>query len=118
MTDNSPPSEGRASAGRQSPKMQTKAEREEHSRTHCPYRSWCPYCVKSRVRNAPPKGCVEDDPLKEIKVPRAHLDYFFMSRDDENASKNPLLVMTDERTGSRYARVVGYKGIGENGSLD
>lgn len=64
MLDNCPTSEGRASVGRQSPKMPTKAEREEHSITHCPYRGWCPHCVKSRARNAPHRACVEDDPLE------------------------------------------------------
>ena len=45
--------EGRVSVGRKSPKMPTRAEREERSRTHCPYRNWCPHCAKSRARNAP-----------------------------------------------------------------
>lgn len=118
MADNSPPSEGRASVGRQSPKMPTEAEKEEHSRTHCPYRSWCPHCVRPRARNHLHKKCVEDDPLEDVRAPRAHLGYFSMSREDEKASKNPLLVMADERTGSRYARAVGCKGTGENVSLD
>ncbi len=34
-----------------------------------------------------------------------------MSREDEKASKNPLLVIADERSGSRYARAVGGKGL-------
>ena len=58
------------------------------------------------------------EPLGEAKAPRAHFDYFFMSREDEEASKNPLLVMADERSGSRYARAVGIKGLGEAGSMD
>ena len=32
-------SEGRKSVGRKSPKEPTNAEKEEHERTHCPYRS-------------------------------------------------------------------------------
>lgn len=46
------------------------------------------------------------------------MDYFFMSREDEKASKKPLLVITDEITASRYAGVVGCKGAGELGSMD
>ena len=46
------------------------------------------------------------------------MDYFFMSREDEEASKNPLLVMVDEKSGSRYARAVGVKGLGESQSMD
>ena len=41
-----------------------------------------------------------------------------MCREDEEASKNPLLVMADERLGSRYARAVGIKGLGKAGSMD
>ena len=45
--------EGRRSVGSRGPKMPTKVEQEEHARTHCPYRSWCRRCVKSRARNSP-----------------------------------------------------------------
>ena len=40
-----------------------------------------------------------------------------MSREDEKASANPQLVIADECTGSRYARMVGVKGLGEGGSM-
>ena len=46
------------------------------------------------------------------------MDYFFMSREDEDAATNPLLVVADESTGSRYARAVGHKGVGDYGSMD
>ena len=59
-----------------------------------------------------------DEPLEELKVPRVHMDYFFMSREDEKASKNPLLVIADEKSGSRYARAVECKGLGEGGEMD
>ena len=86
--------EGRKSVGRKSPKEPTKLEREEHERTHCPYRSWCHHCVKSRARNGPHRQ-LKEEPLEEVKVPRVHMDYFFMSRQDEEASNNPLLVVAD-----------------------
>ena len=41
-----------------------------------------------------------------------------MSREDEAASSNPMLVMLDERSGSRYARLVGKKGLGSDGEMD
>ena len=110
--------EGRASKGQRPPREPTKAEREEHERTHCPYRNWCKHCVKSRARNSPHRNCVQPDPLEERKVPRVHMDYFFMSREDEKASKNPLIVVADERSGSRYARAVSCKGLGEGGEMD
>ena len=43
--------EGRKSVGRTN--MPTTVEQEEHARTHCPYRSWCRHCAKSRARNSP-----------------------------------------------------------------
>ena len=46
------------------------------------------------------------------------MDYFFMSREDEEASTNPLLVVADERSGARYARAVGHKGVRDDGSTD
>ena len=35
-----------------------------------------------------------------------------MSHQDEVASENPMLVMVDEKTGDKYARAVGQKGLG------
>ena len=30
------------------PRQPTAAERREHDKTHCPYRSWCEHCVRSQ----------------------------------------------------------------------
>jgi hypothetical protein len=38
-------------------------------------------------------------------------DYFFLSEEDEKASNNPMVVMVDESTGEKYARVVEHKGM-------
>ena len=46
------------------------------------------------------------------------MDYFFMSKDDEKAHKNPLVVMVDEETGEKYARAVGQKGVGSENEMD
>ena len=93
--------EGKALVGRKLPNELTKAETGEHARTPCPYRSWCPHCVRSRARSGHHRKAMEE-PLEEVEVPRVHMDYFFISREDEEASKNPLLIMVDERSGSRY----------------
>jgi hypothetical protein len=47
-----------------------------------------------------------------MKVPKVSVDYFFMSNEDEQAGKNPLLVMVDEETGEKYARAMGMKCMG------
>ena len=93
--------EARVAAGRKSPKMPTKLEVEEHNRTHLLDRVWCKHCVMSRARNSPHRRKVGVDELEEIKVPRIH-----------------ILVMADERTGSRMARLTGRKGLGEYGEMD
>ena len=41
-----------------------------------------------------------------------------MSGEDEGASKNPLRIVADKRSGSMYAYAVRCKGVGENGSFD
>ena len=41
-----------------------------------------------------------------------------MSRKDEEAKENPLIVMMDEETGEKYARAVGHKGVGTAGERD
>ena len=53
-----------------------------------------------------------------IKIPRVAMDYFFISKRDEEAKVNPVIAMVDEETGERYARAAGNKGIGNNGELD
>ncbi len=45
--------EGRRSKGLTAPMKVSKEEREEHERTHTPYRAWCPVCVKARGRATP-----------------------------------------------------------------
>lgn len=102
--------EGRCLVIRKSPKMPTKAEREAHEATHIPFRSWCEDCVKSRARNKPHFDSKGEDPLEEVKVPRVALDYFFMSKADERASDNPLLVMIDEASGSNVRTSLRCKG--------
>ena len=59
------------------------------------------------------KKLKEDKELE--KVPRVAMDYFFMSQDDEKASKNPLVVMVDEETNGKFARALERKGVGEEG---
>ena len=107
--------EGRTSRGMRDVIEVSKEEREDHERTHTPYRPWCRYCVQGRGRadhhrKAKEKGISE--------VPRISMDCFFMSKEDEKAHENPLIVMIDEETGEKYARAVGQKGIGTNQEMD
>ena len=91
-----------------SPIVVSRQEREEHEVTHLPYRSWCPHCVRGRGRNTPHlvrrEAHIGD-------VPRVSLDYFFLTEKDKEAGTNPMLVMVDEQSGEKYARVVNHKGL-------
>ena len=46
------------------------------------------------------------------------MDYFYCGTEGESAHQSPVLVVLDESTGERYARAVGHKGIGSDGSQD
>ena len=41
-----------------------------------------------------------------------------MSKEDEKASRNPLIVMVNEETGDKYARAVGQKGLCPDNDMD
>ena len=52
MDDKEEQSESRAvRVGQNKMMTPTVAEREEHERTHIPYRSWCRHCVAARASN-------------------------------------------------------------------
>jgi len=108
--------EGRTAIGLKIPQKVSKTEREEHELTHTPFRAWCRHCVRGRGKNMAHKSSTEDKSM--AGVPRVSMDYFFMSSKDEKASENPLIVMTDEGTGEKYARAVGQKGLGAEGEMD
>lgn len=108
--------DGRDPQTLRAPHRVSKEEREVHELTHTPYRAWCRHCVRARGRNAPHRTREED--RKKGGVPKVSMDYFFMSQVDEQAHKNPILVMIDESTGEKYARAVGQKGIGGDREMD
>ena len=98
-------------------------EIKQHERTHCPFRPWCRHCVKGRAANAQHRKVKrsneeDDDDDDKPKVPRVAMDYFFMSKADEEAKDNPLICMLDEQTGEKFARAVGQKGTGGNGEMN
>ena len=51
-------------------------------------------------------------------VPRVSMDYHFMGKEDEGSKKNPMLTMVNEKTGDKYTRAVGRKGVGTEGEMD
>ena len=89
-------------------------EREKHELTHVPYRAWYKFCVWARGRNTAHRKKVEESG----GVPRICLDYHFMGTDDAKASENPIWVVVNEPTGEKFARLVGRKGMGQEGEMD
>ena len=82
---------------REMPRGPTKKERQDHETTHLPFRSWCRHCVRGRGRNNPHKKQADDpEEVKEMRVSRIHMDYFFMSQEEKTTGKNPLMLMIDE----------------------
>ena len=93
-------------------------EKARHELTHMPFRAWCPHCVRGRGRNRPHLKKKEKDGEVADNVPKIAMDYFFASEADQKAALNPILVMVDEKTGEKYARMVGKKGLGEGGEME
>ena len=61
-----------------SPRDPTKEEKEEHEKTHLPFRDWCRHCVAGRGKEAPcrtSKGTISGSEV--------HIDVMFMGEERE-----------------------------------
>ena len=101
-----PAEEARAARPAHDPGAPTQAERDAHSATHLPFRSWCDECVQGR-RDAPPH-CRTKRGAGEI--PEVSFDYAFCRRDDE-AELATLLVMRDRDSKAIRAWTLEHKGV-------
>ena len=72
-------------------------------------------CVRGKGRNAPHRRRTE---CETSGVPKVSMDYFFLGSQEERADESPMLVMVDESTGNKYARVVDKRGIGRTMTWD
>ena len=87
-------------------KAPTEKEREEHYRTHLPYRSWCPVCVAGRGAQDSHRNTGEEE---ERTIPTIGYDYCFM-RNNPGGDYVPVLVAKDKWTKLISAHVVPFKG--------
>ena len=55
------------------PREPTSDEKEDHEKTHIPFRNWCRHCVRGRGKE---EACRRDGRIPE--VPEVHLDFMFM----------------------------------------
>ena len=68
-------------------KAPTAAEREEHNRTHLPYRSWCPVCIAGRGVADHHRKSEEE----ERTQPEVAFDYCFMrNRPNDDFASVPV----------------------------
>ena len=88
------------------PIMPNKSEREEHEKTHLPFRNWCRHCVRGRGVNAPHRRQVE-----EIGMPEIHMDFIFMGNEAEK-KKWTILVAKERMTKMLMSAVLPSKSSG------
>ena len=69
-------SEAQRSIGMSTPIAPSAQEKEEHERTHIPYRVWCDVCVQARGHER--KHGSRAAPLERYRIPQLTLDYWFM----------------------------------------
>ena len=72
------------------PLAPTRAEREEHQKSHLPFRSWCQHCVAGKGKEADCKKVLELP-----QVPEIHLDFMFMG--EETGGKQLTFLVIKER---------------------
>ena len=102
--------------GRMRPSQRmSKQERDEHERTHLLYRDWCDICVEARGRRVAHR---RENKEERGQVPRVSMEHFYVSSKDEQDGNNPLVLMVDEETGDKYARMVEKKGLGSDGEIE
>ena len=92
---------------RQDPREPNKEEKEEHEKTHIPFRSWCRHCVRGRGKE---EAC--RDAKRGHEVAEVHMDFMFMG--DEGSEKTLAMLVARERSGGMtMATVAPRKSSGE-----
>ena len=97
-------------------------EVEDHNLTHCPFRSWCPNCVKGQAKDDAHR--VVQGVLAEWDVVRVSMDYCFLTEDvSSDAAERvesvratismTVLVMAETLCRSVWAYAVGQKGAAD-----
>ena len=92
------------------PYVPTEAEREEHEKSHLPWRSWCADCVGGGAVQQPHHP-TPDDPVNS-RLPHVLMDYFFMGQDDNKVL--PMLGLKERQCKMKFAHMVEEKGPHEH----
>lgn len=92
-----------------SPKEPTKEEKEDHNKTHLPFRNWCRHCIMGRGKE---EACKKQD-FQEIGVPEVHMDFMFMGEEGAGAKTLVFLVARERTSRATFATVAPRKSSGE-----
>ena len=84
--------------------MPTEAEREEHEKSHLPWRSWCASCVGGGAVSQPHHPTPEDP--TNVRLPHVLTDYFFMEHDGKVL---PMLGLKERQCKMKFAHMVEEK---------
>ena len=115
---------------KKTPRQPSQREREEHERTHLPFRDWCTHCIKAKSRNDPHKRETDEmksEELRDEAISTVSFDYSYfndklgkMTREEysEALSKGekmnrPMIVVEDRETGAIFAHMCSQKGPGD-----
>ena len=67
---------------KKTPKQPSQREREEHERTHLPFRDWCTHCIKAKSRNDPHKretDVMKDEEFRDDAISTVSFDYSYFN---------------------------------------
>ena len=115
---------------KRTPKQPSQREREEHEKTHLPFRDWCTHCIKAKSRNDPHKreaDVMKDEEFRDDAISTVSFDYSYfndklgkMSKEEYNEAlrkgdkmNRPMVVVEDRETGTIVAHMCSQKGPGD-----
>ena len=115
---------------KKTPRQPSQREREEHERTHLPFRDWCTHCIKAKSRNDPHKreiDVMKDEELRDNAITTVSFDYSYfndklskMMKEEYSEALNkrekmnrPMIVIEDRETGAVVAHMCSQKGPGD-----
>ena len=91
----------------QDPSMPTRAAREEHEKTHLPFRSWCRHCVRGKGKEMPHQTKQDEGDGNEMSF-----DFYFLG-DEDGSRPIPTLMAIDRRSKMKMCSPVPSKSTGE-----
>ena len=85
---------------KKTPRQPSQREREEHERTHLPFRDWCTHCIKAKSRNDPHKreiDVMKDEELRDNAITTVSFDYSYFNDKLSKMTKEEYSEALNER---------------------